>query len=187
MDSRILRASGLAFANHVENTFEAASLLPGADNYFTAPRLEVPYVGGATFVAGHEPRSLRHLVFGALCAKAQFEREAPSWAPPLPLRKEACAILANSADPKMNAVGLFAQSLRYAGWSEDHPSFGTYVCGLMACRGTPKRIRHDVDLRLEFIPRRLAGLCAETLRWRSPKKLAFDRLSATSHVGDYLA
>jgi hypothetical protein len=174
----------LEFSNYVENSFELAALLPNADNFFMAPRLQLPHSGGE-FVAGHEPRSLRRLVLNALCARARFDETAPNWAPALPLREEAIAILANNNDPKLTAVGLFAMSQRLAGWHESHPSFHRYVRGVMAHQKTPDKIRHDADLRRDYPPHRLLEL-DETLCWRSDEKIAFDRLSAASHASDYL-
>ena len=78
MDARRIELCERALERHIETLFDAAAMLPGADNFVTAPSLELPYIGG-----GHGPPELRRRVVHALCAAWRFCQEAPDWAPPL--------------------------------------------------------------------------------------------------------
>ena len=62
MDARLLETSERKFANRVEFLLEAAASLPGAANFLTAPSLELAYIGGLTFINGHEPTKLRQRI-----------------------------------------------------------------------------------------------------------------------------
>jgi hypothetical protein len=46
---------------------------------------------------------------------------------------------------------------------------------LLAYEHTPDCVRSDRELRREFPPRRLAGLCDGELYWRNPEEIALDR------------
>ena len=83
MDARRIELCERALERHIETLFDAAATLPGADNFVTAPSLELPYIGGLTFIAGHGPPELRRRVVRGLCAAWRFCQEAADWAPPL--------------------------------------------------------------------------------------------------------
>ena len=62
MDARLLETGERKFENRVEFLFEAAASLPGAANFLAAPSLELAYIGGLTFINGHEPTKLRQRI-----------------------------------------------------------------------------------------------------------------------------
>jgi len=160
---------------HVEFLFEAVATLPAAANFLTAPRLELPYIGGLTFIAGHEPPELRHQVFRAPCAREEFRQQALDWAPSLPLRWKACEDPKNGDDVRMSLAGPFGRSSDCADWDDRHPVFHTHASGLIAYGHIPNQICNDRELSREFPPRALAGPCDGWMSWRSPEMLAQDQ------------
>lgn len=92
-----------------------------------------PWIGGT--YCPRAPRAshatLQRLAVAALCAQRRFEREAPSWAQPLPLRADECEALLESADSQLRLVGHYGLSLRIADWDYDtHPSFDVFCKGM---------------------------------------------------------
>ena len=72
-------------------------------------------------------------------------------------------------------MGYFGQSLVPAYDYEGHPRYDVFASGLMAYDHTPAGMRDDPELRAEFQPKELAGLCDGYLYWRSEEKIAEDR------------
>jgi hypothetical protein len=146
-----------------------------------APRIrntrmaEIP--GGRFLLDFPVPPCLLQRVCMALGAVEQFRRDAPAWAPSLPLyQKDIAALVESDGNPRLNAVGLYANSLSWVEFDYQlHPSFGTYVSGLLAYEFTPIEIRIDHQLQLEFPPKPLAGLCDGRMSWRSPAMIEVDR------------
>lgn len=129
---------------------------------------------GHIVISNEDHSELRLLICRALVAGAKFRNEAPGW-PELPLRQQDIATFVDDDDIRRSVTGLYADSLRAESWSPQHPGFGAYVGGLMACRSTPKHIRTDPELTRQFPPRRLKGITGgEWLTWRSPEALALD-------------
>jgi hypothetical protein len=62
-----------------------------------------------------------------------------------------------------------------ADWDQQHPPFNVYCSGLTAYEYTPDELRDNVELRREFPPHPLVGLCDGQLHWRRPETIAFDR------------
>jgi hypothetical protein len=125
--------------------FDAARELPGAKDFFKAPTLEIQYIG-LTFIAGHDPPILRQKVCAALCARERFRRDAPAWAPSLPLRWEDCEELENDSSPRLNLVGYYGSSLRWTDWDRQHPPFATFASRLLAYKHAPDNVRNDNDI-----------------------------------------
>ena len=64
----------------------------------------------------------------ALCAQKWFERTAPKWAQPLPLREEECEMLLKDADSRLRLLGHYALSLRSTSWDcSTHPPFDAFL------------------------------------------------------------
>jgi hypothetical protein len=136
---------------------------------------EIPIVGGL-YIVSQDHCILLPVVCAALCAKAQFSRDAPAWAPCLPLRREDCEKLENDDSNRLNLVGYYGCSLRETSWDyQTHPPFAGFASGLMAYKHTPDHLRNDPELQREFPPTRLKGLCGGHLHWRSPAMIAWDR------------
>jgi hypothetical protein len=159
------------FENHIRGLFENPRIIPGS-----LALAEIPVIGGL-YLADHEcliPILLPQIC-AALCARERFRQDAPDWAPILPLRSEDCEVLELADDHRLCLVGLYGSSLRDAFWDLQHPPFATFASGLLAYEHTPDELRNDRELRREFPPRKLKGLCDGRLDWRSPERLAFDR------------
>jgi hypothetical protein len=136
---------------------------------------EVPVIGG-WFLPDLGHAHLLPYVCAALCAREQFRRTAPPWAPLLPLRDEDCDELVNDDDRRLNLVGYYCSSMRHAEWDyQQHPPFAVFASGLLAYPSTPGPIRNDRELQREFPPLRLKGLCDGRPHWRSPATIAWDR------------
>jgi hypothetical protein len=158
--------------SHIRGLFANPRILPG-----TYALAETPVIGDKYIVDQIEfmlPTLLPRIV-GALCSRERFRVDVP-WAPPLPLRSEEIELLKDADDHRLNLVGLFADSLEGENWDYQlHPRFNDYASGLMAYRHTPADLRNDRELRQEFPPRRLKGLCDGRLDWRNPERLASER------------
>jgi hypothetical protein len=180
MTDRLSAACIRGLEREVKLWFAAAGKLPGAGNFFTAPSLEVPVIGGFPFAAGHAPASLMLQVCRALVARENFHLEKPSWAHnvDLPLRHEDIEALENGDDNQLRLVGIFGSSLRLEGWDPRHPSFAPFCCGLLADLAAPDELRNDASLLQEFPPQPIDGICGGYLGWRSPEMLAADRQNA---------
>src|SRR5258705_12010210 len=150
---RLTETCWLEFSNHIEDLFETAGQLLGAAAISTAPRLPLPYIGGRTFIAGHDPRCLRQRVIAALVAREQFQKTGPNWGRPLPISWDEIGQLENIDNGLLNVLGFFANSMWHAGWDERHPDIAGYAGGLLACKRCPAEIRNDVDVRAMFPPR----------------------------------
>ena len=137
---------------------------------------EVPFIGGL-YVAGLDPDyPLLPPVCAALRAREQFRQDAPSWTyQPLPLRAEVCDELVNADNTRLQVVGLYGYSWRCTDWDRKHPTFRRFCSGLLAYEHTPDRLRDDRELRREFPPRPLKGLCDGELYWRSDATIVWDR------------
>jgi hypothetical protein len=157
--------------SHIRGLFANPQILSG-----TYALAEVPIIGGKYIVDQVEfmlPTLLPRIV-GALCSRERFRVDAPGW-PSLPLRSEEIEALEDDNNPRLQLLGLYASSLAGEEWAYDlHPRFNTFCSGLMAYKHTPNHLRSDRELRREFPPRRLKGLCIE-LDWRNPERLAQDR------------
>jgi hypothetical protein len=143
---------------------------------------EIPVIGGL-FIPDLEPdhSDLLPMIVAALVAREKFHRDAPG-CPILPLRAEDCEEMENADDHRLNLVGCYGGSMRYALWDPAHPRFGAFCSGLMANKHTPAELRNDRELRREFRPHRLKGLCGGHLHWRSPAMIAFDRKMAARNA-----
>jgi hypothetical protein len=150
--------------------FDAASKLPGADDFLTTQLLQDP-ITGQSFFAGFDSPEMRQEVCAAIVARENFRLIAPTWAPVLPLTHEGCEDLESDDCPRLAAVGLYGSSLRHSEWAPAHPCFPRYVSGLLAHARVPDAIRNDPDLQHEFPAYPLEGL-GDDLAWRSPKMLA---------------
>jgi hypothetical protein len=158
--------------SHIRGLFANPQILP--DTYALA---EIPVIGGKYIVDQVEfefPILLLRIV-GALCSRERFRVDVP-WAPPLPLRLEEIEALKDDDNPRFQLVGYYGDSLEGEDWAYDlHPRFDVYASGLLAYKHAPNRFRSDRELRREFPPRRLKGLCDGRLDWRNPKRIAIDR------------
>jgi hypothetical protein len=175
MNNRLAGASAQELERQVKLWFEATRELPGATDFFEAPTLEVPVIGGLTFIAGHAPPSLVLQVCRALVAREKFHLEKPPGAPDLPLRWEDIAAMENADDNRLNLLGLFGNSQRHAYWEPSHPSYTDFASGVLADSAAPDYLRNDVSLQKAFPPRPLPGLVDGELVWYSPAALAQHR------------
>jgi hypothetical protein len=167
MGNRLTEVCARELENHLEGLFATTRKL--------SPTLrETPVIGGV-FIADLDHSCLLTQVCAALCAREKFRQSAPDWAPDLPLRQKDCDELENSDSTRLNLVGLFGSSLRFAYWDQTHPPFDVYASGALADPAAPDDIRNDLSLQREFPPRPLAGLCDGELVWRSPEMLAQHR------------
>jgi hypothetical protein len=136
---------------------------------------ETPVIGGI-FLTWADHSHLLPSVCRALIARERFAQDVPGW-PVLPLHEDDIKAAVDDDDClPYKLVGYYGRSLARADWSYDeHPRFDHYVCGLMAYRHTPDRIRNDRDLQREFPPSPLTGLTDGKLYWRSPEQIMEDR------------
>ena len=111
MADKMIEVCEHEFERYARTLFESARKLPGAANFFAAPTVKIPVIGG-TYIAGWDPPCLRQRVCAALSAREHFRRHAPAWTPALPLRWEDCEALENADCARLNLVGLFGSSLR---------------------------------------------------------------------------
>jgi hypothetical protein len=168
MNARLIELCSRA----IEKLFENPVLLPGT-GLATLPIIGNLYI--PDLETDHS--EFIPMILAALVARERFRREAPGW-PPLPLHENDIELLKGDDRPQIQVVGLFGDSWKYTGWDKRHPLFCDYASGLLACDYAPDEIRNDRSLQKEFPPLPLAGLCDESLHWRSPEKLAFDRQMA---------
>jgi hypothetical protein len=170
MKDRIDRLKG-AFAceleRQVEELFEHAVPL--------SPYLsETPVIGGE-FVTRLGSAGLLSIVCGALVAREIFRQKNPDW-PNLPLHQKDCARMMSSDDNRNKLVGFFGASLRESKYDTTvHPAFETFVSGLLCYEYAPRALLSDCQLRQEFPPQRLPGLCDGWLAWRDSETLAAHR------------
>jgi hypothetical protein len=98
-------------ARRVKRVFEAKRGLPGYEH-------DVPWIGGTYFARA--PRNqhvgLMRRVRQALVAQQWFERTAPKWAHPLPLRESECMMLRQDADSRNRLLAHYAWQLREQDW-----------------------------------------------------------------------
>jgi hypothetical protein len=162
---------------HVLGLFKDPHILPGM-----VTLAEAPVIGWRYLVdQPHLVIILMAQVCAALCARERFRVDAPGY-PPLPLREEEIETLKDDGNPRHQLVGFYGDSQAAGFWDLQHPFFAPFVSGLLAYRATPAKVRNDRELRREFPPRKLAGLCDGRLDWRSPERIAEDRqLSAWTH------
>jgi len=176
MDDKLIEISTNEFERGVKNLFEIAPPIPG-----TGMR-ETPVIGGqfmSTRLTNGDlglPSGLCERVCRALCSREYFHRDKPSWAPPLPLHKNAIGAMEHASSIWLRLVGYYAFSLKKSDWHYDaHPDFRSYCSGLMHYRATPDKLRNDRELQREFPPKELVGLCDGALFWRSFEQIARDR------------
>jgi hypothetical protein len=168
MDTRLIEACAYALECYLEMLFENPVKIPNTG------MAEIPIVGGPYILDLEDRSQFFPMIVAALAARERFRQEAPE-GPILPLREDACAAMMDDDRPRLQAVGLYGDSWRYAGWDKRHPRFYRFCSGLMAYESTPDHIRNDSGLRREFPPRELAGLCDGWLVWRSKAAIDFDR------------
>ena len=136
MTDRLIEACAYALERHLEMLFENPVKIPGTG------MCELPVIGNL-FVPDLEDRSqFLPMIVAALAARERFRQEAPE-GPILPLRQEDCEEMMNDDRPRLQAVGLFGDSWRYAGWDKRHPCFARFCSGLMAYESTPDPICND--------------------------------------------
>ena len=170
MSERLIELCAQEFETHIRGLFNNPRMLPGTG------LAEIPVIGGLYIPDLPETIPPLLSICAALCARERFRRDAPAWAPQLPLRPEDCTALENADSGRLNLVGYYGSSLRGLDWDyESPPSFRAYACDLMAYRATPDEIRTDVELLREFEPQLLAGLADDSLGWRTADKIAQDR------------
>jgi hypothetical protein len=167
MTDRLIEACAYALECYLEMLFENPVKIPNTG------MAEIPVIGGPYILDLEDRSQFFPTIIAALAARERFRREAPE-GPVLPLRQEDCEKMLNDDRPRIGVVGLYADSWRFAQWDRQHPHFGDYVCGLLACEYAPPELRHDRSLLKEFLPCPLEGLCDGQLYWRSPEKLTFD-------------
>jgi hypothetical protein len=182
MNDRLAGGCANELERRVRLWFEATRELPGAKNFFEAPTVEIPFIGG-TFIAGWDPPILLLQVCRALVVREQFHQEKPAWAPDLPLRWEDIEALEHDDSNRVCLVGHYAGSLRLEGWDPRHPTFAPFCSAVLADPATPEELRTDPSLLQEFPPHPLEGICGGWLGWRSPEMLAADRQNAAGLMG----
>lgn len=165
--SRLTAAAAGELECMLESLFENPIMIPNTG------MASVPVIGGPYIVALDHSHFLP-VIGRALCAKEKFRQEAPCW-PDLPLRAEDCEALENADDVRLNVLGYYGDSQRTEYWNPHHPSFRTFVRGLMAYEHTPIELRTDPWLQQLFPPCPLEGMCDGWLTWRSPETLAQHR------------
>jgi len=181
MHDRLKKHCEAALENFVAGLFADAAALPGADNFFTAPSLQVPVIGGITFIAGWDPPCLRQRVIRAIMTREKFRRAMPTW-PELPLYDADCEAMRNADNVRLNVLGYYRGSLHGEGWDHRHPRFVRFVGALLASERTPDEIRNDVDLRRQFPPCEVDGFDDESLVWRIPEIRAALRKNAENYA-----
>ena len=171
MDGRFLEVCGREFEHGVlrcvEMLFKNPIRIPGTG------MAESPVIG-TPYIMALDHSVLLPAICAALCARERFRQDAPAWAPSLPLRWEDCESLENDDSNRLNLVGYYGSSLRHADWDYDqHPPFAAFSAGLLAYKHTPDYLRNDRELRCEFAPRKLKGICGGKLYWRSPATMQY--------------
>jgi hypothetical protein len=178
MRDRLLETFSREYEAYIRRLFEAAPRIPNTG------LAETPIIGGQFFTwADHTHLLLK--VCRALCAREQVHHDAPGW-PALPLHVQEIAAMEAADCPRCGVLGLYAGSLKEMGWNYDeHPHFPAFVGGLLAYDCTPEHIRNDRELRRDFSPRPLMGLCDGELFWRDAARVADDRemLRAAARMG----
>ena len=135
---------------------------------------EIPVIGGC-FYQSWPHTSLVQLVVDELIARERFRTDWPDW-PQLPLHKNDCARMTGSGDNHDKLLGFFGASLRESEYDCNlHPPFDAYCSGVLCYEYAPRKLRSDAELRKEFPPRPLEGLCGGWMEWRSPKTIAEHR------------
>ena len=111
------------------------------------------------------------LVVGALLARERFGTDWPDW----PGGKEDPQ-MAGSGDNRNKLVGFYGASLRESEYDYDlHPPFDAYCGAVMSYEYAPRKLRSDPELRKQFPPCPLEGLCGGWMDWRSPQTIAEHR------------
>jgi hypothetical protein len=165
---------GLTRVAHIVSTI-AASANPRAEIPTSmdaaAARLEVTVTGGDYFL--EYPDLAKATVCAALIARERFRKDGPAWAQPLPLHEDCFEALQKAERPRGMLLGYFSESLSDVSWDyELHPRFNAFAAGMLAYESTPVELRSDPELRAEFPPRPLEGLCDGKLCWRPAAKIA---------------
>jgi|SRR5215831_13884571 len=118
----------------------------------------VPWArGGWCFTKAGIPGLIRE-IRAALDARIWFSKHGPGWAQPLPLGEDCVAMLRMGGPPHL--LGLYAFSLQLMNYDYlGHPQLYDFCCGVMAHPSAPKHVRDDPELKAEFPPQPLPGLC----------------------------
>jgi hypothetical protein len=170
--ARLAKSCAREFERHLEGLFEHPRIVPG-----TKALAEVPIVGGV-YIVGDERHAMPcflPLICAALVARERFKQEWPDW-PDLPLNWEHCVKMQHNECRRVALMAHYGFSLASADYDYDgHPRFDTYARGLMAYEHCPIEIRNDPELKAEFPPQELAGICDRQTVWRTDEQIAFAR------------